>query len=151
MNKSKRNRFGSDVAIRHVFLRKIVRRGKDKGKISNTGGLTIATKHLGSGVLAVELAYCSWKDNFNRKIGAQIARGRLEKFLSLKLNVKGDRSYWESELKCLFPDFANTLTQGQMDYILHREKKQVAKPEVDPHMALILTNNLNQESSLEAA
>jgi hypothetical protein len=34
-----------------------------------------------------------------------------------------------------------------MDYILHREKKQA----VDPHVAVILTNNLNQESALEAA
>lgn len=151
MKKAKRTRFGHDVSIRHVHLRKIVRRGKDKGKICNTGGLTIATKDLGNGALAVEFAYCNWKDNFNRKIGAQVARGRLEKFLSLNLHVKGDRSYWESELKCLFPDFNNHLSKGQMDYLLHREKKQVEKPAVDPHATVILTNNVSQEKALEAA
>lgn len=48
------------------------------GKVTNTGGATFAFVQNGDSWL-YSVARCSWRDNFSKKIGRDIAIGRLEK------------------------------------------------------------------------
>jgi len=50
---------------------------KQFGKLSATGGITVAAEHLGEGRVQVGIARCSMKDNYNKHIGRQLAKARL--------------------------------------------------------------------------
>jgi hypothetical protein len=47
------------------------------GVVHNSGGSTIAFRELSDGSIEYAVAFCSMKDNFNKKYGRTKAEGRL--------------------------------------------------------------------------
>ena len=50
----------------------------EKGKILGKGGMTVAWQLLEEGKIRAGLSVCSEKDNFCRKYGRNLAKGRME-------------------------------------------------------------------------
>lgn len=57
-------------------------RNMPNGVIDPRGGVTVAIRRMNDRVLAVAKSRCGKKDVFNRKLGRQIAEGRLNHFLN---------------------------------------------------------------------
>lgn len=57
---------------------------QETGKLLSKGGATVYYNPVKPGVIAVGVALCSFKDNFNRKIGRRISSGRSKQLLSSK-------------------------------------------------------------------
>lgn len=56
-----------------------------------SGGYTIAFERINDRVVNAAIARCNPKDNFNKKLGRQIAKGRLEKGQSEVLPTRATR------------------------------------------------------------
>ena len=101
--------------VNFLYYRKVA----EDGQLSPVGGATIAFMEREPGVFIVETAMCvddavrNRKDNFNRKVGAMIAGGRL--LFSSNARV------FESKEKVL--EFCNALTQN-LGYVRQPGKKK---------------------------
>ena len=83
-------------------VRFIHRRPTIDGKITNSGGCTVAYREVDDGI-EYAVAYCSPRDNFSRKIGRAKAGGRLNSdkhkaFERITL-TEFKNSWYESEIE----------------------------------------------------
>ena len=70
----------TDVKFVHIRYDKVgnVIAGRDKRNVTAKGGITVAYSIKDDAVLA-QIAICSLKDSYNKKIGAAISAARLKK------------------------------------------------------------------------